>query len=496
MRPILQLPDGLPDLNDIYSLDQDELREWVDVRLQGLDPYLPIDSRLEIDLRGVFVWAWGEADPKSPFRERLEHAFRRLATPVLKHERQVSANWLFELLLLGIETEQQLDSSLLLEAFRSRWSTLDDFARLGVDSLILDYLSRQPQIIEKDFWAALIGVPRYTLVSFLALRRTYGLRTASGFLRTVLHLHVMHPSEVRLDTLALVLASEYEPDRLCQILEQSLGQGELEPLYSCLRAAGIEIPTAEESPHHTPSELAWEWELRRLLHAPPEKVENVPQFVTELLRESQDIGRAEFQFHEAVERLVREWIPANPGAPAFVQRLLDLLFLFRTPAAEIRLIDYVTRDTSPFELRIRALEVLASYFPQPEPSQIGYKRYTVTLESLLALPRFVPFVATRLVELGLLSPADEQMRDAIERNHDTIQHVVRALLRTDILRSHAGASLANIRQHCLVLGDIFLKLFENMLPAELPQDVFLEYEEQKWELSEQGRAIYQSMTAD
>ncbi|MGH7451946.1 MAG: hypothetical protein ACRENG_11400 [bacterium] len=161
------------DLNAIASLQVDDLKEWISRRFAGNDPYFSSGSYwAEEDPKSVFIWAWKQTDPASPYRERLAKALNDLLEPALMAPQNVSMKWLYQLLALIAMLKIKVDAIKLKQAFES--STFDQapFLQAGIDQALLSVLAAQRVWIPPgpEFWRAQLKNPRYARTAIRALR--------------------------------------------------------------------------------------------------------------------------------------------------------------------------------------------------------------------------------------------------------------------------------------------------------------------------------------
>ncbi len=173
MLKSLRNPDGSVNRGAIYDLPIGDLKSWINQRLSGEDPYLPLGRSEELP-HTLLLELFAKADPTHPFRKRLEQATRELLEPILTGRMAFpSPVWLGEALRLAFAVRAQVPRDSLRRAFESGRFATSPYLEADVDIELLDLLASQEGLEPIGFWLTLLEQPRYSLSAFAALER-YG----------------------------------------------------------------------------------------------------------------------------------------------------------------------------------------------------------------------------------------------------------------------------------------------------------------------------------
>jgi hypothetical protein len=245
----LRNPDGSVNTAAVYDLLVGDLRAWIDKRLSGEDPYLPLGRSEELP-HTLLLQLFEAADPTHPFRERLQQSIRQMLVPVLNGSKAPgSPAWLGEALLLAFAVGARLPRETLRRAFESKRFSAGAYLESGADIGLLDLLAIQDGLEPVGFWYGLLDQPRHALSAFLALER-YGpeavVRGLPVFMATIRR---ATPETERVEPrLALALkrmVERFSVDRLLPFLETRLAEPDQVIVQEALRLVGIPMTLTE-----------------------------------------------------------------------------------------------------------------------------------------------------------------------------------------------------------------------------------------------------------
>ncbi|MBM2812449.1 MAG: hypothetical protein HW416_3208, partial [Chloroflexi bacterium] len=252
-RQPLRNPDGSANTRAIYELPLDALADWLDARLMGRDPYLPLGRSEELP-ETLIVQLYEDAEPTAPFRERVRQAMRRLLRPALTGAANRPATWLTSALGLAFgvarcegRNDQPFDflqSSLLRQAFTSKRFSEGEFGEEAVDGEILALLTIHQDLQPITFWRGLLGNPRYAATAFPAFGR-YGVEAAVGTVPAYIQtLRAAVPADRMAAEVVLALRDLIEAsgaDRVVQLLSETVHDEDWEAARGALHVLGIEV---------------------------------------------------------------------------------------------------------------------------------------------------------------------------------------------------------------------------------------------------------------
>jgi hypothetical protein len=209
MKPIPIDSNGRIDLNAIESLKLDDLKEWVSRRLAGDDPYFPLSSHwAEEDPKSVFLWAWKQTDPASPYRERLAKSLGDLLEPALRSPENFTLEWLYELFSLAAMLKIPFDAIKLKQAFDNRIFHREPYLGAKIDRALLSVLAAQDAWFLFDFWHARLEEPRYARTAIFALE-AFGFKAITAAFPKFLKTYVDHRQPDKISIVLIDLVETY-----------------------------------------------------------------------------------------------------------------------------------------------------------------------------------------------------------------------------------------------------------------------------------------------
>lgn len=256
--------DGSVNRAAIYDLQVAEVKAWINRRLSGEDPFLPLGRSEELP-HTLLVQLFETADPTHPFRKRLDHATRELLEPVLSGKTEPpSSAWLREILRLAFTIRLQLARNMLRTAFESKRFFTRAYLEADVDIELLDLLAIQEGLEPIEFWNKLLEQPRYSLSAFAALER-YGpdavVQGLPMFIRSLHSTPELGRPDARLALPLKRVVQRFGIHRLLPRVETQLGYSDRIVVQGALHMIGIPltlVSMTEMKSSDIPI-LSWPW---------------------------------------------------------------------------------------------------------------------------------------------------------------------------------------------------------------------------------------------
>jgi hypothetical protein len=235
---------------------------------------------------------------------------------------------------------------------------------------------------------------------------------------------------------------------------------------------------------HTPSESVswWEVQLRSILclelDSTIHMLGGVEPYIKVLIDESPSRPKAQAAFHEALRNVVQSWQTSKVDTQSYTACLLDLILVFIPSSGFVKVFSFLqqqpdlfmierseTKNVSDSDLALKSLMVLGMYYPIAPPFEdSAFRAYTSLLRDCLLRPRYKAYAVRRLVELNGLEAEDQEFRDLVTSDPNTLDDLL-SLFLAPIRRASMEQDLSKIYRHCLMGGKELALRFEQAVAA-------------------------------
>lgn len=178
------------------------------------------------------------------------------------------------------------------------------------------------------------------------------------------------------------------------------------------------------------------------------------EYVKSLWAESDDYIYSEASFRQALEEFVIQWNPSLSEDPARLDIILSLIQAFRPLSGFGKIAGHLKTSNwfgkmysppisqgEPYDLHLKALKVLESYFKTASPqSTPSYRTYVHLLTTQLNYDAYRGYALARLLDLEEKTWKDPQVLEYIEHAPESLTEIIPVVLQGHLL-SVAGEAL-------------------------------------------------------
>lgn len=204
-----------------------------------------------------------------------------------------------------------------------------------------------------------------------------------------------------------------------------------------------------ESLRKAPTVFGWALELQRLLNGEREvallRLQSVQAYINKILARSEDESLARVCFQEALRETVRAWCPNERCSKEYLACMLDLVGAYRPLEAATKIAGLLRnwcafpKETessggygSESDLNLKSLVVLGGYFEiAPHDRLVDdariFQAYVEILFEYLETPRYGGYVASRLIEVGMIQFSDQRIGNLISSDAEAIYELLSLL---------------------------------------------------------------------
>ena len=193
-----------------------------------------------------------------------------------------------------------------------------------------------------------------------------------------------------------------------------------------------------------PSIIGWEVEIRNIIYGKLDhdiiRIGSIEEYIEMILTDSKDFPKAKTFFQNALNNVVREWIPSLSDEEIINRCFLELIGTYKPPYGSIKIIGFLEKlyiELPPQIINKESERILSffselkGYYPASPLLKIedpNFKKYIQILRKYFTNTDLRNHALVRLMELNMIEYEEEIVINSIMENPSSIYDIIPSIL--------------------------------------------------------------------